>query len=74
MSAQELQSNTIQSNTNGTPTMLGHNFTADEAARLHRLRATPPAETTVYLEVGLDECRVEFARWLISTGRLRDDR
>jgi hypothetical protein len=69
MSAQELQSNT-----NGTPTMLGQNFTADEAARLHRLRATRPAETTAYLEVGLDECRVEFARWLIKTGRLRDDR
>lgn len=68
MSAQE-----FPTNSNGTPTMLGQNFTAEETTRLTRLRETMAAESSVYLEGGLDERRVAFARWLIATGRLRDD-
>jgi hypothetical protein len=68
MSAQELPINA-----NGTPTMLGQNFTVEEATRLARLRETVGSESAAYLEGGLDERRVAFARWLIATGRLRDD-
>lgn len=68
MSAQE-----IQPNTNGKPTLLGRNFTAEEAARLHQLRAAMSAQAAEYREGSLDERRVEFARWLIATGRLHDN-
>jgi hypothetical protein len=53
--------------------MLGQNFTVEEATRLARLRETVGSESAAYLEGGLDERRVAFARWLIATGRLRDD-
>jgi hypothetical protein len=66
MSAQD-----FQPNTNGTPTMLGSNFTAEEAARLQSLRENFHAHAE-YLERIVDERRIEFVRWLIETGRLRE--
>lgn len=60
----------FQANSNSSPTLLGSGFTAEEAARLQSLREAFRAEVE-YLE-GLEEKRIEFARWLIETGRLRE--
>jgi hypothetical protein len=59
-----------QQNTNSSPAVLGHGFTSEEAARLQSLRETIHAQAD-YLRV-LDECRLEFARWLLETGRLSE--
>lgn len=65
MSAQD-----FQANNNSSPTLLGSNFTSEEAARLHSLRDNFQSEAAD-LE-GLEEKRIEFVRWLIETGRLRE--
>jgi hypothetical protein len=61
----------FQPNPNGTPTMLGGNFTTEEAARLRALRENFHTHAE-YQERILDEQRIEFVRWLIETGRLRE--
>jgi hypothetical protein len=65
MSAQD-----FQANNNSSPALLGSNFTSEEAARLHNLRRNFQSEAAD-LE-GLEEKRIEFVRWLIDTGRLRE--
>jgi hypothetical protein len=64
MSAQDFQSNS-------SPALLGSNFTSEEAARLQNLRENFHVHVE-YLERLLDERRIEFVRWLIETGRLRE--
>lgn len=66
MSSQE-----FQPNTNGSPTMLGNNFTPEEAARLRNLRDNFHAHAE-YLERIVDQRRLGFVRWLIDTGRLKE--
>lgn len=66
MSTQE-----FQSNTNSSPTLLGSNFTAEEAARLQNLRENFHVHAE-YLERIIDERRIEFVRWLIATGRISE--
>jgi hypothetical protein len=61
----------FQANTNGIPTMLGSNFTAEEAARLQCLRENFHVHAE-YLERIIDERRIEFVRWLIATGRISE--
>jgi hypothetical protein len=58
-------------NNNGTPIMLGQNFTPEEATRLHNLREYFRAHAD-YLERMVDERRVEFVRWLIETGKINE--
>lgn len=58
-------------NTNGRPTTLSGNFTADEVARLTQLRTNFHAHTE-YLERVVDERRLEFARWLLDHGKLSE--
>jgi hypothetical protein len=66
MSAQD-----FQANSNSSPTLLGSNFTSEEAARLQSLRENFHAHVE-YLERVVDERRIEFVRWLIETGKLRE--
>lgn len=66
-----MSSQDFQPNTNTSPTLLGGNFTSEEAARLRTLRENFH-EHAEYLERVLDERRIEFVRWLIETGRLRE--
>ncbi len=61
----------FQGNTNISPTLLGSNFTSEEAARLHDLRDNFHSHVE-YLERVLDERRIEFVRWLVETGRLNE--
>jgi hypothetical protein len=61
----------FQSNGNGSPTLLGGKFTAEEAARLRDLRDNFH-EHAEYLERVLDERRLGFVRWLIETGRISE--
>jgi hypothetical protein len=65
-----MPSQDYQQNTNMSPVVLGNGFTTEEAARLRSLRETFNAQAD-YLRV-LDECRLEFARWLLETGRLSE--
>ena len=51
---------------------LGCEFTPREAACLSALRERYHAQPD-YVELGLDIHRLEFARWLVRTGRLREE-
>jgi hypothetical protein len=59
-------------NTNSAPTILGQNFTAQEAKSLNDLRAHFHPESAAD-QVERDP-RLEFARWLIAQGKLTDAR
>lgn len=52
-------------------TALDPSFTPEEASRLTDLQKR--YRTQQYREHGLDARRLEFARWLIRTGRLSED-
>lgn len=60
----------FQPNTNLSPAVLGNGFTSEEAARLQSLRETFHAQADYLRE--LDERRLEFARWLLETGKLSE--
>ena len=60
-----------QQNTNTPNAVLGSGFTTEEAARLQYLRET--FNTQAAYQRVLDERRLEFARWLLETGRLSED-
>lgn len=47
-------------------------FTPEELARLEALRNRVQS-CSVDIEVGLDECRLKFARWLVEHGKLSED-
>jgi hypothetical protein len=48
-------------------------LTLDEIARLSSMRARYDGRPE-YLELGLDERKLTFARWLVTQGKLTDDR
>ena len=50
---------------------LGHQFTAEERARLRALRQHFRS-LPVYVELALDPQRLRFARWLVEQGKLRE--
>jgi hypothetical protein len=60
-------------NSNGAPTLLGHNFTAREAKSLQDLRAQFRTHGDHDCQAVADP-RFEFARWLIENGKLTDER
>jgi hypothetical protein len=60
-----------QQNANTPNAVLGNCFTSEEAARLLSLRETFNARADS--QRVLDERRLEFARWLHETGRLREE-
>lgn len=60
-------------NSNGAPTLLGHDFTAQEARSLHDLRAYVRTHADHEFHAVADP-RLEFARWLIEQGKLTDAR
>jgi hypothetical protein len=53
------------------PAELDVRFAEEEVGRLERLRRH--YADLQYSEQGLDIRRLEFARWLVRTGRLRED-
>lgn len=55
------------------PLALEGQFTPEELAKLLALR-TLISSHSPYDELGLDEKRLKFARWLVEHGRLSDDR
>ena len=63
----------VGSDTNdGKATELGHEFTPQEAARLAALYEQYRTQPD-YGELGLDIRRLQFARWLVRTGRLSEE-
>jgi hypothetical protein len=57
----------------GGAAVLEGQFTPEELAKLLALRALV-ATLSPYDELGLDEKRLKFARWLVEHGRLSDGR
>jgi hypothetical protein len=54
------------------PAVLEGAFTPEELANLYALRERT-AQHTAYDELGLNEKRLKFARWLVEHGRLSEE-
>jgi hypothetical protein len=67
MSAQE-----YTSSNSGQSVILGGNFSADEVARLTRLRSDV-SQLPDWFDCSEDGARLEFARWLYDHGKLTDE-